>query len=316
VLLQPTPMHILLADDDMVTQRLLSRALQHAGYTTVTVADGQAAWERLQHEAFSVLIVDWTMPRLDGPSLIRKLRATTFRSYVYTILLTSRMALDDRVDGLESGADDFLTKPVVIRELKARLSVAQRILNLERQLREANERLVYQTSHDPLTELFNRPAIWEYAEAELARAQRLGHAFSLAFFDLDHFKAINDGYGHLSGDLALRHFAQLLNTLVRPYDWVGRWGGEEFLVVLPEANLAQAAVITERIRAGIAAAPLLLPDGRSVSLTVSGGVVCHDRPGLSLDALFQEADAALYRAKAAGRNRVCCAALPVLTADD
>ena len=206
-------MHILLADDDIVTQQLLSRALQHAGYTTVAVADGQAAWERLQHEAFSVLIVDWMMPRLDGPSLIRKLRATTFRSYVYTILLTSRIAQNDRVDGLESGADDFLTKPVDIRELKARLSVAQRILNLERQLREANERLAYQTSHDPLTELFNRPAIWEYAEAELARAQRLGHAFSLAFFDLDHFKAIMHGhFKHLTCFLLLDRQNAIVNV--------------------------------------------------------------------------------------------------------
>jgi two-component system chemotaxis response regulator CheY len=301
-------MHILLADDDIVTQRLLSRALHHAGHTTETAADGQEAWERLQSSYFPVLVVDWVMPRLDGPSLIRKVRETTFPGYVYTILLTSRQTQDDRLDGLESGADDYLIKPVDMRELRARLAVAERILKLETELRDMNARLAYQASHDRLTDLFNRPAITEYAESELARAQRQGHALSLALFDLDHFKSINDSHGHLTGDAALQHVAQRITSLVRPYDWVSRWGGEEFLVVLPEASVDEAAEIAERIRAGIAADPLRLPSGQAVNLSVSGGVACaNNRPGLSLDALFHEADDALYVAKAAGRNRISCA---------
>lgn len=303
-------MRILLADDDIVTQRLLSRALQQAGHTTETALDGQEAWELMQGNSFSVLIVDWVMPRLDGPSLIRKVRGAGFTSYIYTILLTSRQTQDDRLDGFEAGADDYLTKPVDMRELRARLSVAERILNLETKLLEANARLAYQATHDRLTDLFNRPAITEYAESELARAQRLGNPLSLALFDLDYFKAINDSHGHLGGDEALRHVAQRIASLVRPYDWVSRWGGEEFLVVLPMASMAEAVLIAERIRAGIAATPLALRSGGEVNLTVSGGVACSDgRPGLALDALFQEADQALYVAKAAGRNRIFCAAL-------
>jgi two-component system cell cycle response regulator len=301
-------MRILLADDDQVTQRLLSRALQHAGHAVEAVGDGQEAWERLQESFFPVLIVDWMMPRLDGPGLIRQVREAGLPSYVYTILLTSRLTQDDRLGGLEAGADDYLTKPVDFRELHARLAVAERILTLETQLREANVRLAYQASHDPLTKLFNRPAITEYAETELARARRQGHALSLAIFDLDHFKAINDRNGHLAGDAALGYVAQRICASVRPYDWVGRWGGEEFLVVLPETSAASAAAIAERVRAAIAERPLELSSGATVSLSVSGGVACdRGRPDIAVDALFQEADEALYVAKASGRNRVVSA---------
>jgi two-component system chemotaxis response regulator CheY len=298
-------MQILLADDDSITRRLLTRTLQRAGHQIESAVDGRAAWARLQEEYFQVLIVDWVMPHLDGPSLIRKVRDHSFPGYVYTILLTSRQTQDDRLDGLEAGADDYLIKPVDIRELQARLMVAKRILDLEAQLREVNSRLTYQASHDRLTELFNRPAIMEYAETQLARAQRHGHPLSLALFDLDHFKAINDSHGHLVGDAALCHVATSIASQVRPYDWVGRWGGEEFLVVLPDAGTDEALLVAERIRAGVAAAPMALATGEQVKLTISAGVACASGRGtITLDILFHEADAALYAAKAAGRNRV------------
>lgn len=298
-------MRILLADDDSVTQHLLRRTLQTAGFDPVIVSDGLEAWERLQVEYFPVLIVDWVMPGLDGPSLIRKVRSTSFSGYVYTILLTSRQAQDDRVDGLESGADDFLTKPVDLRELRARLTVATRIIRLETRLREVNARLAYQASHDRLTDLFNRPTITEYAESELARMHRSGHELSLALLDLDNFKSINDRYGHLSGDAALCHVAQRITSAVRPYDWVGRWGGEEFLLVLPEAGIEQALTVAERVRMSIAAESLALNAEQQVALTVSGGVTSTaGRMDVSVDTLFLEADAALYQAKGAGRNRI------------
>jgi two-component system chemotaxis response regulator CheY len=300
-------MRILLADDDVVTQRLLSWSLKNAGHTTRIVSDGQEAWELLQREHFPVLIADWVMPRLDGLSLIRNVRQHSFPGYVYVILLTSRHEQNDRVGGLESGADDFLTKPVDMRELRARLTVAERILNLESLLRDANARLAYQAAHDQLTELYNRPAITAYAESELARVRRCAQPFSLALFDLDHFKALNDEHGHLSGDAALAAVARRMTAVVRPYDWVGRWGGEEFLVVLPDTRLDQAAVVAERIRAHIAAEPLRLPSGHSVGLSVSAGVTCDGGRPITLDALFQEADDALYAAKTAGRNLVACA---------
>lgn len=301
-------MRILFADDDIVTQRLLGKALQHAGFDPVIVRDGQEAWDCLQAEYFPVLIVDWVMPRLDGPSLIRQIRETSFPGYVYTILLTSRQTLDDRLDGLEAGADDFLTKPVDMRELRARLAVASRILKLETRLREANARLAYQATHDRLTDLFNRPTITEYAESELARARRTGQQLGIVLLDLDHFKGINDRYGHLAGDAALSHVVGRMVAAVRPYDWVGRWGGEEFLIVLPSAGCEQACAVAERVRIHIAAEPLTLPSGDAVSLTVSGGVACAGPCyETSVDTLFVEADRALYTAKALGRNRICCA---------
>lgn len=302
-------MRILLADDDSVTQRVLSRALRQAGYDPVIASDGLEAWARLQAEYFPVLMVDWVMPGLDGPSLIRRVRTATFQGYVYTILITSRGALDDRLDGFESGADDYLTKPVEIRELLARLVVASRIIQLEMRLREANLRLTYQATHDRLTDLFNRQTITEYAESELARTHRTGQPLSLALLDLDYFKAVNDSYGHLSGDAALCHVARQIVASVRPYDWVGRWGGEEFLLVLPEAGCPQALAVAERVRARVAGERLALASGVSLELTISGGVACTGgREDVTLDTLFVEADEALYTAKADGRNMIQCAA--------
>ncbi|MFV9504133.1 MAG: GGDEF domain-containing protein [Oscillochloridaceae bacterium umkhey_bin13] len=299
-------MHILIADDDSVTQLLLRRALQQAGFEPVLCADGQAAWERLQAEFFPILIADWMMPGLDGPSLIRQVRQGSFPGYVYTILLTSRQAFDDRLDGLEAGADDFLTKPVDLRELRARLAVAERILQLETRLREANTRLAYQATHDRLTDLFNRPAITDYAESELARARRANRSLSLLLIDLDHFKAINDQYGHQAGDAALCHAVQRILVSVRPYDWVGRWGGEEFLVVLPDTDVAQAQLVAERIRLHVATTPLELASGATIRMTISGGIAtATPADTLNLDALFLLADHALYQAKGAGRNSIC-----------
>jgi two-component system cell cycle response regulator len=301
-------MRILIADDDSVTRTLLTLAIRQAGYESETASDGLEAWERLQADSFSVLVVDWMMPGLDGPALIRRVREAGFPGYIYTILLTSRQAEDDRYDGLQSGADDYLTKPVNMRELWARLAVAARIITLEARLREVNASLAYQASHDRLTDLYNRPAISEYAESELARSMRSGHDLSLVLLDLDHFKAINDRYGHLAGDAALHHAARRIVAAVRPYDWVGRWGGEEFLLVLPDATGAQAGGVAERVRLSVAAEPLTLPSGEALSLTLSGGVACTaGREGLTLDSLFLEADAALYKAKRAGRNQIAVA---------
>lgn len=299
-------MRILLVDDDNVTQRLLSRAVQQAGFDPVVVADGNVAWERLQQEFFPILVADWMMPGLDGPSLIRLVRQGSFPGYVYTILLTSRQAFDDRLDGLEAGADDFLTKPVDLRELRARLAVAMRIIKLETRLREANTKLAYQATHDRLTDVFNRPAITGYAESELLRAQRSARSVSLLLLDLDHFKAINDQYGHQVGDDALCHVVQRMLGSVRPYDWVGRWGGEEFLVVLPDTTYQQALMVAERVRANIANTPLVLDSGDTITMTVSGGIATahYDHP-VSVDTLFLQADQALYQAKANGRNCIC-----------
>lgn len=300
-------MRIVIADDETIARRLLRAVLTAAGHEVLEATDGEAAWTLLQQEDVSLLITDWQMPHLDGPGLIRRIRAAEQPRYIYSILLSARDSKRDMIAGLNDGADDYLTKPVHPDELRARVAIGVRILNLELNLREARDGFAYQASHDPLTGLLNRLAITNHVRAEIARASRGSYPLSLVLLDLDHFKQVNDSYGHLVGDAALKHIAQILTTTVRPYDWVGRWGGEEFLIVLASTRLDEALMIAERLRHQVEANPLPLADGAMLPLTTSVGVACAELPEVCIIDpvnLFQQADAALYAAKRLGRNCV------------
>jgi two-component system chemotaxis response regulator CheY len=302
-------MKVLLAEDDAFLRQLLRVTLRRSGHEVVEAEDGQAAWDLLQKERVRVAIVDWMMPRVDGPDLIRRIRGAGWPGYTYIILLTARNARQDVLDGLGTGADDYLTKPFHREELLARLGVATRIVEREAKLRESLAREEELAMRDSLTGLLNRRATQERTLAELNRAMRERNDVGLVMVDIDHFKAFNDARGHLVGDRALCHLAEILRATVRDYDFVGRWGGEEFLVVLPGASLAQAAAVAERIRAAAAGAPLSLGDGQAHALQLSLGVTAFtaQRGPRTLDQLLEEADEALYRAKAQGRNRICLA---------
>ena len=300
-------MKILAVDDDPWICNVVVTCLARAGHEVVEAADGQAAWEAWQGEHFRMMITDWMMPVVNGPELIRRIRAENWPSYTYVILLTVKDAKEDVVTGLEVGADDYMTKPFSLDELRARVVVGERILNLESRLSKSRDRLERLATYDGLTGLLNRWAIEEHAEAELSRVRREGGSVSLILLDLDYFKEINDQHGHLAGDQALRLVATLLVQNVRPYDWVGRWGGDEFLIVLPETRLPEASVVVERVRAAMAAARLTLPDDTGtiqmrVSIWVTNASV--DSGALpSRETLLRQADEALYRAKREGRNR-------------
>jgi two-component system chemotaxis response regulator CheY len=301
-------MRVLIADDDALMRRILRASLLRAGHEVQEATSGDEAWAAFQSTAPRLVITDWMMPGMDGPDLIRRIRATEQESYTYTILLTARDAKTDVVRGLEAGADDYLSKPFNLEELRARVAIGARIIDLEARLHEAMHRLETLALHDSLTGLLNRRAIMEHATAELARARREGQPLSLILLDVDHFKAINDRHGHLIGDEALKMVAATLSACKRVSDWAGRWGGEEFLLVLPRTTAESALAIAERLRAGVAAASLPLPDGGALRLRISAGV-CTIPPGADglIDEYVREADAALYEAKRAGRDRTCLA---------
>ena len=298
-------MKILIADDDALSRRLLERTLLRAGYEVVPVVNGRQAVENLTRPDMPRLaLLDWMMPELDGPGVCHEIRNRRDQNYVYMILLTSRESKEDVVAGLESGADDYLIKPFNADELKARVRTGERILRLEDCLVEAREQMRFKATHDHLTSLWNRGVILDLLGRELTRSQRENVCTALILGDLDHFKNINDRYGHLVGDQVLREVARRLLLSVRSYDFVGRYGGEEFLIVLNNCRPDSALARAEEIRKGICTRPVQTDVG-PMEVTMSSGLLrSTDWGHRPAEDLIHEADSALYVAKTAGRNRV------------
>jgi diguanylate cyclase (GGDEF)-like protein len=247
-------------------------------------------------------LLDWIMPGMDGIEVCREVRRRKDHAYTYLILLSSRETKQDIVQGLESGADDYLTKPYDAEELKARLRAGERILELEDRLVEARESMRFQATHDILTSLWNRGVIVELVSREVVRARREKSCNAVMMCDIDHFKKVNDQNGHAAGDDVLREVARRLQTSVRSYDMVGRYGGEEFLVVLNKCDPSSAVARAENLRNIVAAKPILLST-KSVTVTISIGVaLTTDFPNRDADDILHAADMALYAAKEAGRN--------------
>jgi two-component system chemotaxis response regulator CheY len=300
-------MKVLIAEDDSLLRQMLRGALAAAGHQLITAANGLDAWEMLQREHVRMLIVDWMMPGLDGPELIRRIRGAGWPGYTYIILLTAKTGRDDVVEGLNAGADDYVTKPFRQDELLARMGVGARILELETRLSESLEREEARATRDSLTGLPNRRALYDRARAELNRAEREKRSVGVIMMDIDHFKPINDRFGHAAGDEALRRVAEVLLKSKRDYDYTGRWGGDEFLTILPGTSMLQAGLVAERIRASIDMVRLEVGGADTVELRSSLGVACASpaTSPIGIDDLLNQADGALYRAKADGRNRVC-----------
>jgi diguanylate cyclase (GGDEF)-like protein len=298
-------MKILVAEDDLVTRRMLQAYLEKWGYEVVMVEDGQRAWQLLQQpNAPRLTLLDWMMPEMDGMSICREVRRLNIQPYIYLILLTARRYQEDVVAGLEAGADEYLTKPFDPYELRARLRAGARIVELQDSLIQAREALRDLAMHDPLTQLLNRRATMDFLTSELSRSIREHKPLTVMMVDIDHFKSVNDRFGHAAGDQALCEVARRLRVSIRTYDAVGRFGGEEFLVVAPGCDTAPGRARAESLREVVCSEPVVLK-GLSTSVTVSVGVATSPEPKPhDLEALISAADKALYRAKEKGRNRV------------
>lgn len=297
---------VLVADDDPVFRHLLQTSLEKWDYEVIAVENGLEAWKILSESAApKMAILDWMMPEMDGVTLCRKLRSNQNPHYCYLLLVTSKDEKQDVIVGLDAGADDYLTKPFDVDELRARIRAGSRIVHLQDALLRAKEKLQFEVAHDALTGLWNRPAILDIVQKETARHRRTASELGIIMADVDHFKEVNDTQGHLAGDAVLREVAARLLAAVRSYDSVGRYGGEEFLIVVPGCSRRDLLADAERIRASIADRSIAC-GVCNVSVTVSLGVVSAGsmKNLLSFELLLQAADAALYKAKSNGRNRV------------
>lgn len=302
---------ILIAEDDPVSARVLQSFLQKWGYEVISVADGSEALRVLERQDYPRLaILDWMMPGMEGTQICRAVRLETSRPYVYILLLTARTQREDVLIGLDSGADDYLTKPFDAQELRARLHVGERILDLQDSLIAAREELLFQATHDHLTGISNRGVVLNELRKEGSRQLREGGSFGIVMIDVDHFKFVNDKFGHICGDAVLREAASRMKTSLRPYDTVGRYGGEEFLIVAPACDAVGTLALAERIRKAIESQPIAT-DGGDVLITASLGVaVSNSSRRFDPETLLQLADDALYRAKIHGRNRSELAVIP------
>jgi two-component system, cell cycle response regulator len=298
-------MKVMIAEDDRTSRFLLRSFLQKWGYDVVVAEDGDQAWKMLQEaDAPRLAVLDWMMPGVDGPELCRRVRSSEGpeADYTYLILLTAKTEKASIVAGMEAGADDYIVKPFDAHELQVRVRAGERIVQLHQDLLELKEQLQIQATTDPLTGIANRRALLARMEIEMARARRSRHPFTVSMLDLDHFKQVNDAHGHAAGDLVLREFAGRVRAVLRDYDTVGRVGGEEFVVLVPNLSQKAADAVFERIRLTVKEPPFDC-DGVPVTVTVSQGLVTWDGEA-GVDELLLLADSALYAAKAKGRDRV------------
>jgi diguanylate cyclase (GGDEF)-like protein len=295
-------MKVMIVEDEPISRRILENFLIECGYEVLSGSDGMEALEIIRSpDAPRLVISDWMMPNMNGVELCEKIRGMEKDQYTYFILLTTKAEKRDIIKGLESGADDFIVKPFDREELKYRVKIGERIINLE-------QRIMQLANTDYLTGVLNRRAFMERMNGEINRSIRNKKEISIILMDIDHFKKVNDKFGHQVGDLVLQRFTERVLMASRSYDFVGRYGGEEFIVGLPETNMEQSLIIAERMRQNIEEMQLTFPDNPQVALriTASFGITsCVIESFEKIDSVIKLADDALYRAKTEGRNRVC-----------
>jgi diguanylate cyclase (GGDEF)-like protein len=287
---------------------VLCQTLQDAGYQVSQATNGKEALELCRSTYYPIILTDWVMPEMDGIEFCYTFRRQPAINYSYLILLTSQDGKEKLIAGLEAGADEYLIKPVNEAELMVRLKTAHRILDLEISLQKSLEEIKQLSTRDPLTGVFNRGYLDQHLPNEIRRADRYMRELSMIMLDLDHFKNINDTWGHQAGDAVLQHCTRILaGTIRHEIDWVARYGGEEFILVLPETDQVGCSVVAERLRTLIASSSCDFR-GEALSITASFGTVTRkaadDINGTNADLMLHQADQCMYQAKQEGRNRV------------
>lgn len=299
---------ILIVEDNAVSQALLNKMLTKVGHPVLLAQNGTEALKILRDKRIPIVITDWQMPQMDGLMLCKAIREKKTKGYVYVVLITAMSSKEDIITGLEAGADDYLTKPVNFTELTARLNAGIRILELERNLVKYTQKIKKLSIIDSLTKCYNRAYMIKSLNKEITRAKRYKHKLSLIFCDIDHFKYINDTYGHHTGDFVLKEVAKTIQSTIRKeIDILSRYGGEEFLIVLPETSPKEAFCLAERIRNKIAETHI---ETKNVTVKVSAsfGVMGFDNykntNNITSNEMIKIADIKLYESKSLGRNRV------------
>jgi len=299
---------ILVAEDDPVSRKILEKTLIKEGHEVVSVENGRKAFDLFKERFFPIILTNWMMPEMDGIELCRAVRNHQASGYVFVIILTSKDSKDDIVAGLNSGADDYVHKPFNPPELRARIKICMRILELERSLKQANENIRILSITDPLTKSYNRGYITERLPKEVTRAIRYERPLSLVLCDIDNFKKVNDTHGHQAGDQVLIEFVYSIKQFIRQdLDCIARYGGEEFLIVLPETGPEGACIMAERLRNSISKRKFIFQE-KAIHITCSFGISGFDSAtsdeNISSESLINTADKYLYQCKLEGRNRV------------
>lgn len=296
---------ILVVDDNRDNVEIIATRLRFRGYEIDEATDGAVALERVRQQPPDLILLDVMLPDIDGYEISRRIKGDSSLPFIPIILVTARDTTQDKVAGLDAGADDYLTKPINFPELEARVRSMLRIKKLQDEIELKNRELERLSISDGLTGLFNHRHIHALLDEEFERADRTGERLTVAMFDLDRFKGVNDTYGHQAGDRVLEQLADILRESAREIDRLGRYGGEEFMVLLPETGIDDAVVFVERVRREVARRPFNISDDQALRMTISAGVATYPHQRIkNAEMLVRLADEALYAAKSAGRNRV------------
>lgn len=302
-------MRVLIADDSPTMRRLLHSTLDEWGYEVVEAHDGEQALDILScDDPPPLAVLDWVMPKLTGPELCRQVRGRKSRTYTYILLLTSKAQHQDLIEGMGAGADDYIVKPFDRPEMEVRLRAGRRIVDLQTELMQMQEALREQATRDSLTHCWNRFSLFDILAREINRCHRGKQVLGVIMLDLDHFKRVNDTYGHVCGDEVLKQVVKRVEGSIRSYDTLGRYGGEEFVCVFSGCGEEFVRNNAERMRLAVEASPIAWMEHQVAMTSSFGAAAGVPTADLTPDQLIRIADEALYRAKREGRNRVAFSA--------